>query len=113
MAFERSAADFHPTPERRPCPLSANFAIALRLDEMALEIAHGRELECSLARFGLDRTIGEDLVIGPGRRIAADQARRLLRFFWRLEDRFDSLERRQVARAIDVDRALVLDPKRF
>ena len=43
---------------------------------MALEIAHRGELERPFARFGLDRAVGEDLVIGAGRRIAADQARR-------------------------------------
>ena len=64
-------------------------------------------MERAFARFGLDRAVGEDLVIGPGRRIAADDARRPLRLFWRLEGGFDRLERRQVTGAIDVDRAFV------
>ena len=65
------------------------------------------------ARFGLDRAVGKDLVIGSSRRIAADQARRPLRLVWRLQDRFDRFERRQMAGAIDVDRALVLSRGQF
>src|SRR5580692_5749500 len=37
--------------------------LRLRLGEMALEVVHGGELERALARFGLDRAVGEDLVI--------------------------------------------------
>src|ERR1700733_5206666 len=98
----------------RPLPPSLGDLFGRRrspcfcLDEMPLEVAHRGKLKRSLARFSLDRAVGEDPVIGPGRRIAADDARRPLRLFWRLEDRFDRLERGQVAGAIDVDRAVFL-----
>src|ERR1700722_9271563 len=78
--------------------------------EMAFEVVHGGEGERSLVRFGLDGAGGEDLVIGSGRRIASDQGWRPLRLF---QDGFDRLERGQVSGAIDVDRALVLEPARF
>ena len=87
---------------------SADLAVALGLEEVPLEVGHRGELERSFARFSLDRPVGEDLIVGPGRRIAADQARRPLRLFRGLQDGVDRLERGQVAGAIDVDRALVL-----
>src|SRR6185312_4141560 len=74
---------------------------------MALELGHRRELERSLARLGLDRAVGKDLVIGARRRIAADQARRPLRLRALLNG-LARLERGQMPGAIDVDRALVL-----